>query len=324
MGWSLIDHFRTFHCLSKEYELSAGARSVYFALLGEFNAAYWPEELRISDRQMQELSGVKSVATIHDARNLLKSLKVIDFRKGKNRKTIYRLLTDRITSTIQTPTAGLSEHQPSTWRTPGEQTGLFSIPACAQEDIKTCRQEENLSISRLSTRERDSLRRVGLNEDEGATKAAEPAAQTAAGRQPYGEDAETGDAYAPLHERTSPLNSLGNLDNLLEYWERDLRGGRLSIEHQSQIAAWLETYGYEWLEAAMREASDTNGNSHGLNFKLLRGVVERKANPPQKPKPQPLKGGKKNGQREHQYAKPPEYDFLDEWERERGAANPDK
>ena len=84
MGWSLIDHFRTFHNLSKEYDLSAGARSVYFALLGEFNAAYWPEELRISDRQMQELSGVKSVATIHDARNLLKSLNAFELMRKRN------------------------------------------------------------------------------------------------------------------------------------------------------------------------------------------------------------------------------------------------
>lgn len=158
MGWSLIDHFRTFHSLSKEYDLSAGARSVYFALLGEFNAAYWPDELRISDRQMQELSGVKSVATVHDARNLLKSLKLIDFRKGKNRKTIYRLLTDRIANTAQTPIAELSEHRPNTCQTLDERTGLFPIPACAREDVKTLDLKTSSSVS--ATRARETLSSV--------------------------------------------------------------------------------------------------------------------------------------------------------------------
>ena len=109
------------------------------------------------------------------------------------------------------------------------------------------------------------------------------------------------------------------LDALLEYWDETLKGGRLSIEHQGQIAAWLEQHGFEWLKAAMREASDANGNNRGLSFKLFRAVVEHKLNPPKKPELRVLKGGAKSGQREHKYEQPPEYAFLDEWERE--AAN---
>ena len=318
MGWSLIDHFRTFHSLSKEYDLSAGARSVYFALLGEFNAAYWPDELRISDRQMQELSGVKSVATVHDARNLLKSLKLIDFRKGKNRKTIYRLLTDRIANTIQTPIAELSEHQPNTCQTLDERTGLFPIPACAREDLKTGKTERP---SATAPRGRDSLRRVRVELGEGATTAAEPAAQTAAGRQTCGKDANDGGAYAPLHERTLPLrspeNEEGGFDAFIDDWSDSPVFCKLDFELISELKVLSEKYGLAALRQAMTAAKRANGKSQGVSFDFFKAVLERQ----QKPDTQPLKGGEKSGKREHQYAKPPEYDFLDEWE-QRKAANP--
>ena len=97
------------------------------------------------------------------------------------------------------------------------------------------------------------------------------------------------------------------LDTLLEYWDGELKGGRLTFAHQSQIGGWLAQHGLAWVKAAMREASDANGNSHGLNFKLLRGVIERKANPV------PLKGGEKNGESKHHYKQPPKYDFLGEY-----------
>ena len=80
------------------------------------------------------------------------------------------------------------------------------------------------------------------------------------------------------------------LDNLIDYWEQTLKGGRLSIEHQSEIQAWLEKYGVVWVKETMKEASDANGNSKGLNIKLLRGVVNRKLNPVSS---RVLKGGEK-------------------------------
>lgn len=103
--------------------------------------------------------------------------------------------------------------------------------------------------------------------------------------------------------------NFSEVDTLLEYWDGELKGGRLTFEHQSQISAWLAQHGFEWVKAAMREASDANGNRHGLNFKLLRGVVERKANPPLRI----VKGGEKrasNPQKQgYAYASAPEYDI---------------
>lgn len=66
------------------------------------------------------------------------------------------------------------------------------------------------------------------------------------------------------------------LETLLEYWENTLRGGRLSFEHQSTLSALLKERGYDWLKAAMREASTANTNTRGLSPKFLFGVITRK------------------------------------------------
>ena len=81
--------------------------------------------------------------------------------------------------------------------------------------------------------------------------------------------------------------TLNEVDELVEYWERELRGGRLSFEHMSELSVWLKSKGYEFVKEAMREASDSNGIA--LNMKLLRKVYDNKVNP------QPLKGGERNG-----------------------------
>ena len=65
------------------------------------------------------------------------------------------------------------------------------------------------------------------------------------------------------------------VDDLLEYWDSELGGGRLSFEHQSEIATLAKRHGFEWVKAAMNEASDANGSRYGLNMRLFRGVVER-------------------------------------------------
>lgn len=67
------------------------------------------------------------------------------------------------------------------------------------------------------------------------------------------------------------------LDELLDYWGRDLHGGRLSFEHQSILSAHLKERGLDWLKAAMKEAADANNNPRGLSPKFLFGVIARKA-----------------------------------------------
>lgn len=69
------------------------------------------------------------------------------------------------------------------------------------------------------------------------------------------------------------------LDALLDYWERDLHGGRLSFEHQSKLSALLKERGAAWLKAAMKDAADENNNPRGISPKFLFSVIARKAKP---------------------------------------------
>lgn len=106
--------------------------------------------------------------------------------------------------------------------------------------------------------------------------------------------------------------TLNEVDELVEYWERELRGGRLSFEHMSELSIWVKTKGKDFVKDAMREASDSNGIA--LNMKLLRKVIENKANP------QPLKGGEKTGKVDRtvaekaptkiDYGKEPDYSWI--------------
>lgn len=93
MNFSLIDYFKGFHDLKQTLNLSASAQATYLSLLGEFNAARFPDQMSISDRQLQTLAGLKSVSTIHDAKRILKNCGLIDFSKGHN-VTVYTLATD--------------------------------------------------------------------------------------------------------------------------------------------------------------------------------------------------------------------------------------
>ena len=65
------------------------------------------------------------------------------------------------------------------------------------------------------------------------------------------------------------------LDNILEYWEQS-GGGRLTVEHQSELAALVEKRGADFVKAAIREAADSNGSRFGLSMKFFRSVLASK------------------------------------------------
>ena len=71
MKKSLIDHFNAFHIRSQELELSANARSLFFAILGEFNKAQYPAHIKIQNTYLQHLSGIKSTCSFSSDRNAL-------------------------------------------------------------------------------------------------------------------------------------------------------------------------------------------------------------------------------------------------------------
>lgn len=67
------------------------------------------------------------------------------------------------------------------------------------------------------------------------------------------------------------------LDEVLEYWEAQ-GGGRLTFEHQSEIAAWLAKKGLLWLKEAIKTAANANNNPRGMSFNFLKAIVSNRLN----------------------------------------------
>ena len=86
----------------------------------------------------------------------------------------------------------------------------------------------------------------------------------------------------------------------MEYWERDLRGGRLTFEHQAEIAVWLSKKGLHWLKDAMKTAAESNNNPRGMSFKYLKAVISNKLKSETAATP---KGGDKKDSVDEQLAK---------------------
>ena len=119
MSYTLIDYFRGFHDLKQKLNLSASAQAVYLSLVGEFNTARFPEQLSISDRALATLAGLKSVATAHDAKRILKNAGLIDFKSDRGSGTVYTLMANHLSKGQPNTYRTLTEHLPNTCRTVG-------------------------------------------------------------------------------------------------------------------------------------------------------------------------------------------------------------
>ena len=92
MSKNLFEYAKEFYSYANEHKLSPNARSVYFTLLMEFNARFYTKSLSFTDRQLLDLTGIKSLSRLHDAKNLLKETGFINFRVQPNKPTIYFLI----------------------------------------------------------------------------------------------------------------------------------------------------------------------------------------------------------------------------------------
>ena len=90
MKMSLIDHFNAFHVRSQELGLTPNARSLYFAILGEFNKMQYPAQIKLQNTYLQHLSGINSTHSFNSARNALINAELIS-----HKKQIYSLETVR-------------------------------------------------------------------------------------------------------------------------------------------------------------------------------------------------------------------------------------
>lgn len=126
MKATLTDYTRNFHIVSKQLELSAGTRSLYTAMVGEFNAAYFPSSLQFGDRVLSDLAGLKSVSSVYECRNVLKMHGFIDFKTQKGKRTTYVLKEDwfpkgdrEVTERKEPLNRTRTEHLPNTCRAVG-------------------------------------------------------------------------------------------------------------------------------------------------------------------------------------------------------------
>ena len=88
---SIAEYVQAFHKYAYEHALNANVRALYFSLIGEFNRAYWPEELSKSVRELCEIGGFSSVSTVHRAKAVLGTENIIKIRKTKT-SDIYVLI----------------------------------------------------------------------------------------------------------------------------------------------------------------------------------------------------------------------------------------
>ena len=129
MSYTLVDYALAFDELKKDNYLAAGAQSLYWALLLEFNRAFYPTELVISIRELQVKTGLKSTASVHESRRTLKNLGLIDFHKlSRSSVSAYRLLTEHVANANRTR----AEQQANANR-----TREAFLRARARQDVKT-------------------------------------------------------------------------------------------------------------------------------------------------------------------------------------------
>ena len=141
--FTLIDYFKAFHSLKETLRLSAGAQAVYFSILGELNAARFPEQLKISTRELKALAGLKSTNAVIENRNVLKNKKLIDFHTESG-VTIYSLSTEHLLNTCRT----LTEQSLNVEGTAETNSNIHAREDALEVDVKTIiSQSERMSAS---------------------------------------------------------------------------------------------------------------------------------------------------------------------------------
>ena len=91
-----------------------------------------------------------------------------------------------------------------------------------------------------------------------------------------GEDNKTEDIKTNNNDDGAGANA-NEMDELLEYWEAQ-GGGRLTFEHQAEIAVWLSKKGLLWLKEAVKTAANANNNPRGMSFNFLKAIVSNRLN----------------------------------------------
>ena len=134
---SLIDLFKEFHSQTVEKAYPVNARLLGYWFIGEFNEAFWQEELSYSESELSRLTGIPQ-ASIHRAvKYLCDRGHLKTWRKQKTGKTIFKLLSDKLPSKQERSTNELpTKQQRSNSEVAAKQPALIPIGR-VREDVKT-------------------------------------------------------------------------------------------------------------------------------------------------------------------------------------------
>lgn len=239
MTYTLIDYFKTFHALRRTLKLSLSAQAVYFTLLGEFNAARFPKLLSISERALQELSGLSSHSTVNDAKRILKNCGLIDFKKT-GRITQYELIL--ITDQLPTNCRPVTDQLPTSYRPIADQSNeVPNIRARVDKDIR--HKTIDLLTTTTTTREENFSEKANNSTEVG-----------------------------------NPLETFDDLDEVQDLWQ-SLQFAKLNHLILSKLKVLIEKHGKEAVIKAMNTANESNGNSRGVSFNYFAAILERQQNP---------------------------------------------
>ena len=145
---SFFENWKAFRIRADKENLTPACKVVFYELLGQFNDAFWAEEITLKDSELMRLTQIRSRQTIADAKSRLKLLGLIDFKASKYYGTTYKL--------VPLVSSSWSEQ---TGQQTGQQAGQPERDSYThvREDVKTGRQED----------------KAGATADAGATLSAE-------------------------------------------------------------------------------------------------------------------------------------------------------
>lgn len=112
MDYTFEDYLDDFLTLKRRKHFSASVQSTYFAILAEFHLRQFPKQISMTGRELAAQAGLRSVSSIHEAKNVLKNNRLIDFY-NKDGLTIIELCCRTQDEQLPNTNRTQAEHEPN-------------------------------------------------------------------------------------------------------------------------------------------------------------------------------------------------------------------
>lgn len=266
MAYTLTDYIRGFHKLNRAKCFSSSVQSTFLAIACEFDAQGFPDEIELSTRELQLRSGLKSVSTVHEAKNVLKMNRLIDFRTRKKQRTTFFFLCSGHLSECS---VGRSIER-STEHLPEQGSEQSTEHLTEQQGLVCCTQNAGATTN---------------TRDDGDENAATPLPPSPA---PLSSIPPTTLAINPINQSPAIISKAGRAEDekdelkIEDVW-RQMTGKRLEkAQDCDELHALEKTHGREIIKVAIAEHVRCKGRSFNYFKACLQSALEKK-------------GGERNG-----------------------------